>query len=364
MSDLHRSALNRAKKAKATFMPSLPESENTEPTLRELIEDEKKKNLIPDKEDEEILSKHESFKSSLFPIIEAYTHNSVFFKTYFRPPKGGPIFILIHGAGSSALTYGKLAQELIKQDDTVGIFTFTLRGHEKFDETLDYSLNSFVEDFDHILSSFIATNGIDSPLYLVGHSLGGAILSKFVSTVKSTYNIQGITMLDIVEETAIHSLLTMPLFISKRPKNFSSFSKAIAWFMISLLNNEDSANISVPDILNKDLTWKIDLLILSKFWDTWFVNLSKNFLSFTGPKLLVLSTHETLDKELIIGQMQGKYQLVVFNNNSKVGHFVQEDLPHQLSICLLDFMKRNGSPTKYMAQELGIKPTWGGKINK
>ena len=92
--------------------------------------------------------------------------------------------------------------------------------------------------------------------------------------------------------------------------------------------------------------------------------LSENFLGFKGPKLLMLSTHESLDKQLMIGQMQGKYQLVVFKNNEKSGHFVHEDLPNHVAVCLTDYIKRAVAPEIFMKEDLGVVPKWGGKINK
>ena len=53
----------------------------------------------------------------------------------------------------------------------------------------------------------------------------------------------------------------------------------------------------------------------------WFTGLSGKFLSARTARLLVLAGAERLDKELMIGQMQGKFQLVVLAN---VGHMVHE----------------------------------------
>lgn len=53
----------------------------------------------------------------------------------------------------------------------------------------------------------------------------------------------------------------------------------------------------------------------------WFTGLSSKFLSARTARLLVLAGAERLDKELMIGQMQGKFQLVVL---AGVGHIVHE----------------------------------------
>jgi len=70
----------------------------------------------------------------------------------------------------------------------------------------------------------------------------------------------------------------------------------------------------------------------------WFSKLSSSFLSQRCAKLLVLAGAEALDKELMIGQMQGKYQLSVFQD---VGHCLQEDAPERLAELLLEFWRRN-----------------------
>ena len=45
-----------------------------------------------------------------------------------------------------------------------------------------------------------------------------------------------------------------------------------------------------------------------------------------------------MDKELMIGQMQGKFQLDVI---PEAGHFVQEDVPVRLATIMAEFFKRN-----------------------
>lgn len=79
----------------------------------------------------------------------------------------------------------------------------------------------------------------------------------------------------------------------------------------------NSARISVPSLLRQDLrppspgtdsrpwTWHTDLAATQPFWEGWFRDLSKKFLNARGGKLLLLAGTDRLDKELMIGQMQG-----------------------------------------------------------
>jgi len=89
---------------------------------------------------------------------------------------------------------------------------------------------------------------------------------------------------------------------------------------------------------SRQWTWRTDLAATQPFWEGWFVGLSKKFLEARGGKLLLLAGTDRLDKELTIGQMQGKYALQVF---PEAGHFIHEDLPEKTAMVIVDFYKRN-----------------------
>lgn len=78
--------------------------------------------------------------------------------------------------------------------------------------------------------------------------------------------------------------------------------------------------------------------LTAPYWTSWFTGLSSKFLSARTARLLVLAGTERLDKELMIGQMQGKFQLVVIPG---VGHMLQEDDPTRLAEVLVEFWRRN-----------------------
>jgi pimeloyl-ACP methyl ester carboxylesterase len=63
----------------------------------------------------------------------------------------------------------------------------------------------------------------------------------------------------------------------------------------------------------------------------WFTGLSSRFLAARTARLLVLAGTDRLDKELMIGQMQGKFQLVVVPG---VGHMLHE-VSHHPDCCYL-----------------------------
>lgn len=120
------------------------------------------------------------------------------------------------------------------------------------------------------------------------------------------------------------------------------------------IRNTTSARISVPSLLRPDIsqssdhsqsssstrtwTWRTDLAATQPYWEGWFAGLSRKFLDAKGGKLLLLAGTDRLDKELMIGQMQGKYQLQVL---PEAGHFIHEDQAEKTAMVVADFYKRN-----------------------
>lgn len=79
------------------------------------------------------------------------------------------------------------------------------------------------------------------------------------------------------------------------------------------IRNRTSARVSVPSLLyeepptdpSRPWVWRTNLSLTKPFWENWFIGLSRKFLEARGGKLLVLAGTDRLDKELMIGQMQG-----------------------------------------------------------
>ena len=61
-----------------------------------------------------------------------------------------------------------------------------------------------------------------------------------------------------------------------------------------------------PEDSSGECVWRVDLKETESYWHGWFEGLSKLFLSLPIPKLLILAGIDRLDKDLTIGQMQGK----------------------------------------------------------
>uniref|UniRef100_A0A131XS79 Protein phosphatase methylesterase 1 n=1 Tax=Ixodes ricinus TaxID=34613 RepID=A0A131XS79_IXORI len=84
--------------------------------------------------------------------------------------------------------------------------------------------------------------------------------------------------------------------------------------------------------------WRIDLSRTEEYWRGWFVGLSSLFLMVPCPKLLLLAGVDRLDKDLTIGQMQGKFQMQVL---PQCGHAVHEDVPDKVAEAVATFLVRN-----------------------
>ncbi|KAK8020968.1 hypothetical protein PG990_006106 [Apiospora arundinis] len=186
------------------------------------------------------------------------------------------------------------------------------------------------------------------PIILVGHSLGGAVVTELAKSAQLGNALLGYAVLDVVEGSAMDALQSMQTYLSTRPTGFTSLEAGIEWHVRSrTLRNSTAARTSVPGLLNNEPAaegdsrpwkWRTDLGKTQPFWEGWFVGLSKKFLEARGGKLLLLAGTDRLDTELTIGQMQGKYNLQVF---PEAGHFIHEDLPEKTAVSLVDFHRRN-----------------------
>jgi protein phosphatase methylesterase 1 len=178
---------------------------------------------------------------------------------------------------------------------------------------------------------------------LVGHSLGGAVVTQLAVDHALGNAIIGYAVIDFVEGYAVEAVQHIKSFLASRPSMFESVDEAIQWHIRSrTIRNPESAKISVPGLLiettSGKYTWRTDYQATAPWWDSWWTGMSQKFLTGRGAKELILAGTDRLDKDLMIGQMQGKFQLVVV---PEAGHFVQEDVPEKTAQLLVEFFKRN-----------------------
>lgn len=134
----------------------------------------------------------------------------------------------------------------------------------------------------------------------------------------------------------------MPGIIKDIPKSFKDLKIALNWTISSSHSHHNSQAASkqilgIEKSLNSQLKfneetdvyeWISDLSLMKEFWDSWFKGLTRNFLKFPGSRLLVLADTDYMDKEMIVAQMQGKFQLAIVRES---GHAIQEDKPEELA---------------------------------
>uniref|UniRef100_H2LZ61 Protein phosphatase methylesterase 1 n=1 Tax=Oryzias latipes TaxID=8090 RepID=H2LZ61_ORYLA len=284
----------------------------------------------------------------------------------------GPVLLLLHGGGHSALSWAVFTS-VISNMITCRVVAMDLRAHGK-ENTLDVG---------KVVEVLYGEN--PPPILIIGHSMGGAI-AVHTATANYVPSLLGLCVIDVVEGTAMDALNSMQNFLRSRPKTFKSLENAIEWSVKSgQIRNIESARVSMggqvkkceessssPSLSNSAgegiieeeededveeesskkkmreddqevkkesvFTWRVELSKTEKYWDGWFRGLSALFLSCPVPKLLLLAGVDRLDKDLTIGQMQGKFQMQVL---PQCGHAVHEDAPEKVADALATFMVRH-----------------------
>ncbi|XP_056093076.1 protein phosphatase methylesterase 1 isoform X2 [Rhinichthys klamathensis goyatoka] len=296
----------------------------------------------------------------------------------------GPVLLLLHGGGHSALSWAVFTSVICSRINC-RVAAMDLRGHgdSKVKNPDDLSAETMAKDIGKVVEALYGEN--PPPIMIIGHSMGGAIA---VHTAASNHvpSLLGLCVIDVVEGTAMDALNSMQNFLRGRPKTFKSVENAIEWSVKSgQIRNIESARVSMVGQVKKCeeplsspgvsksisegiieeeeedeeegesnhkrkkeddqeikkeclYTWRIELSKTEKYWEGWFKGLSSLFLSCSVPKLLLLAGVDRLDKDLTIGQMQGKFQMQVL---PQCGHAVHEDAPEKVADALATFMVRN-----------------------
>lgn len=308
----------------------------------------------------------------------------------------GPVLVLLHGGGLSALGWALFSASVTKMVNCRTL-AMDIRGHgnTKTKDEFDLSAETLSNDVGKVIAAVYEDD--PPPIILMGHSMGGAI-AVHAAYNQLIPSLIGLVVIDVVEGTAMDALSSMQSFLRGRPKTFTTLENAIEWCVRSgQVRNVESARVSMPgqivncdtgelatnDILNyspstssssssSSITcnpnqileedsengehthpesfktppkeplkpkykWRIDLAKTESHWPGWFKGLSNLFLSCSVPKLLILAGIDTLDRDLTVGQMQGKFQMQVL---PQCGHAVHEDVPDKVAEVLASFMVR------------------------
>ncbi|OEH74334.1 protein phosphatase methylesterase [Cyclospora cayetanensis] len=303
--------------------------------------------------------------------------NSDTFRVY-SSGSSGPILILLHGAGHTALSWACFARLLRDGSPPLRVFAYDARGHgatscadsktlsaevltedgiaivQYLFKRLDHEVSPDAQHEDelHRGSELANKTGEETPkperdadslpsVILVGHSMGGAIATRMAASGRVP-QLHGLMVLDVVEGTALAALPQMAAFVSRFPSLFTSCKEAVNWSIFAgLLCNRSSASISIPSQLVKTTrgalpanskgaergppdeevwTWRVDLLATEPYWEGWFRGMSHAFLSSRCVKILICSCSDRLDKELMIAHMQGKFQVQIVSGS---GHIIE-----------------------------------------
>lgn len=162
-----------------------------------------------------------------------------------KPEKNGPVLLLMHGGGYSGLTWAHFCIEITRIIHCQCL-AFDFRGHgdTHTDDEDDLSADTLANDVGDLLKKLYGDDM--PPLYLIGHSMGGAIAVHFAYK-DLVSNVIGITVIDVVEGTALEALASMQSFLRSRPTHFKSIMNAIEWCIRSgQVRNVDSAKVSMP----------------------------------------------------------------------------------------------------------------------
>ncbi|XP_069050230.1 protein phosphatase methylesterase 1-like [Lepisosteus oculatus] len=318
-------------------------------------------------------------------VVVGSGENKDIFRVY-KSGLDGPVLVLLHGGGHSALSWAVFTAAMTSRV-TCRVLAMDLRGHgdTQVRNSDDLSTQTMSRDVANVVRTIYGE--IPPPLILVGHNMGGAI-AIHTATSNLIPSVVGLVVIDVVEGSAMDVLHSMQNFLRGRPKTFKSIDHAIEWSIKSgQIRNLESAKVSMvgqvrrcenvdmvpseqPNPVNDvvaegheefyDLnyvtdkaenarsevsfselesvySWRIDLSKAEKYWDGWFRGISNLFLSCNVPKLLLLAGIDRLDRDLTIGQMQGKFMMQVL---PPCGHAVHEDTPDKVAEALASFMIR------------------------
>lgn len=255
------------------------------------------------------------------------------------------VVVLLHGGGHGALSWALVTDQL-KPHVAVLAFDARAHGHSRVLDDAQLDAATQVDDTTALLSTFFAAKFPHHPLpklVICGHSMGGAIAVR-LAAARPLPSLVGLVVIDVVEGTAMAALPHMSNWLSDRTRAFASVEKAIRYVTkAGFIRNVASARISVPPQICYSETdhcwvWRTALQHTERYWKGWFDGLSALFLSVPVAKLLILANVNRMDKDLMIAQMQGKFQNILIPS---AGHTIHEDQPEQTARTLLDFLHRN-----------------------
>lgn len=168
------------------------------------------------KESADSLSWREFFSRELY-IERDVDDLHIVHHAYITPPSGsGPLFVTHHGAGSSGLSFAACAVEIRKILPEAGILSLDARHHGSttVDSTKgelgdpDYRLETLSRDLVAVIKGTQTQMVWDTlpDLVLVGHSLGGAVITDVARGGELGSKVLAYAVLDVVEGMSLSPL--------------------------------------------------------------------------------------------------------------------------------------------------------------
>lgn len=143
------------------------------------------------------------------------------YKWYYYIKGDGPPLIFIHGILGFARNFHSIAQALQKH---YSCLLYDQRGHGKSLKSPPYTLFQLTEDLNS-LSDLLSKN---SPIYLVGHSLGGYVALLFIHRYPE--KVKKSIIVDSSPQPSSESFLEIVRILNELPFSFSSSKEAREFF--------------------------------------------------------------------------------------------------------------------------------------
>ena len=132
----------------------------------------------------------------------------------YHAGSGGHVFLCLHGAGHSALSFAALASIMKKEPYNSTVVSFDFRGHggHYCEEECKLSQDILIEETISVLKHVAAVYPEQSVI-VVGHSMGGSIATKTVDYIQTNMpdedfvkHVKGLFIIDVVEGSAMDAL--------------------------------------------------------------------------------------------------------------------------------------------------------------
>jgi protein phosphatase methylesterase 1 len=123
----------------------------------------------------------------------------------------GHLFICLHGAGHSAMSFAALAERM-KKDNTFYAFDFRGHGTHICENETDLRQETLIAD-TILVMEYVLEKNPNAAINLVGHSMGGSIATKTATKILNEMKdselakaLVTLFIIDVVEGTAMDAL--------------------------------------------------------------------------------------------------------------------------------------------------------------